>query len=174
MSDNHIPIKYFDYKGKDVKLKDIRFNGNTQIPDLEKAVTDLANDLRAVKADYDGLKKHYNEDNVLKSNKTITAIQRVVEATSTTIIQGVTSGTISSGSSSAVDSVRTVTKSLTGGVASPEVFEAPAVLMGLPIAYATVEGMASSEILVPSSLTVTGFSITAIQDSTVIYSYLLL
>lgn len=174
MSNNHIPIKYFDYKGKDVKLKDIRLNGTTQIADLVKAVNDLANDLRSVKSDIDGFKKHYNDDNVLKSNKFITNVQRVLEGTSTTIIQGVESGLISSGSSSTGSDITTVTVSLTGGVAAPQVFSAPATLVGIPISYATVEGMLSAEIVVPTSLTVTGFTLTSLQDGTCIYSYKLL
>ena len=174
MSDNHIPIKYNNYKGKNLKPREFSIRNNADVSELAKAINDLKSDIRDISNEVNSFKKHYNDDNVLKSNKLITAIQRTTKATETSIIQGVSDGTISSGSSSTTNDITTVSMALVGGTATPVVFSAPATLVSIPISYSTVEGLVSAEIVSPTSLTVSGMTLTSVQDGTCVFSYKLL
>lgn len=78
------------------------------------------------------------------------------------------------GSSVSGVEIHVVSKAVTAGTPSAEVFLAPALLLTLPVSYVTVDGMMSTEFPKVESLTVTGFTMTPIQDGTAIYSYILL
>lgn len=90
-------------------------------------------------------------------------------ALTTLITQTVASG--GGGGSSSGSVVKTVTKSITAGTTYNEVFDAPSLLLTLPIAYVTVDGMMSHEFPIISLLTPLGFTIVPIQDATLLYSY---
>lgn len=92
------------------------------------------------------------------------------ESVSILVTQALSSGS-SGGGGSTGSTVQSVTKSVTGGVAYAEVFDAPSLLLTLPISYVTVDGMMSFEFPKLESLTVNGFTITPLQDGQVIYSY---
>lgn len=90
-------------------------------------------------------------------------------ALTTLITQTVAAG--GGGGSSSGSTVKTVTKSVTAGVTYNEVFDAPSLLLTLPIAYVTIDSLMSHEFPIISSLTVNGFTIVPIQDATLLYSY---
>lgn len=89
-------------------------------------------------------------------------------AMTTLITQTIASG---GGGSSSGSVVKTVTKSVTAGTTYNEVFDAPSLLLTLPIAYVTVDGLMSHEFPIISSLSTSGFTIIPIQDATLLYSY---
>ena len=89
-------------------------------------------------------------------------------ALTTLITQTIASG---GGGSSSGSVVKTVTKSITAGTTYNEVFDAPSLLLTLPIAYVTIDGLMSHEFPIISSLSTSGFTIVPIQDATLLYSY---
>jgi hypothetical protein len=102
-------------------------------------------------------------------------IQTGVEQGNTTIVNRIGGSSSGGGGGSTTSSdITTVSVSLAAGVASPEVFSAPATLISVPVGYTTIDGMLSAEILPPSSLTVSGFTVTPLQSCVCIYSYKLL
>jgi len=169
-----IDVKFNEYKAKAGKPLNVRLQSNATNDSIIKTVQDLITDNGELRKEQEGLIKHISE---LSSqlNKMKEYIQKgSVSETQINILNGASSGSGGGSSTSTLSDITTVSVALTAGVASAQVFSASATLISVPIGYATVDGMTSAEILVPSGLSVAGFTITSLQDCTCIYSYKLL
>lgn len=149
------------------KGRNISIPNDENIDSLKNTISQILEELRK-KASVDDVKRMFDE-NQFKLNRAFKDVERGSVAGANTTINTINNS--GGGSSSSGKTIVQVSKSLSAGVASAEVFAAPSRLLGLPIAYSVVDGMGSTETLTPSSLNTAGFSITALQDATVIYSY---
>jgi hypothetical protein len=174
MSQNSLGnLEYHKFNGKEIKTERLRLRDDAESSAIAQAVIKLEKTIQEISDRLNSFMKFYDADNVVKSNSLIKKIPEITQASANTVINTVTSGGSGGGSVSTSD-ITTVSVALVGGVATPQVFSAPATLVSIPIGYTTFEGVTSAEILAPTSLTVTGFTITSLQSCTAVYSYKLL